>query len=95
MLGPFLIWAAHFLIVYTTASVADVADPSLAVGLKSDRTDRHRPVWRRTRRSARPLSATIPPHPTRTPVGERWIRDGHYRGGLAKPAAGSLRLTRR
>lgn len=35
MLGPFLIWAAHFLIVYTIASVADVADPSLAVGLKA------------------------------------------------------------
>lgn len=35
MLGPFLIWAAHFVVVYTLASVADVTDPSLAIALRT------------------------------------------------------------
>lgn len=35
MLGPFLIWAAHFLILYTIASLADLADASTAQGLRS------------------------------------------------------------
>ena len=35
MLGPFLIWAAHFLIVYTIASIADLADASMAQGLRT------------------------------------------------------------
>lgn len=35
MLGPFLIWAAHFMIVYTLASLADLADASTALGLRT------------------------------------------------------------
>ena len=35
MLGPFLIWAAHFLIVYTIASLADLADTPTAQGLRT------------------------------------------------------------
>lgn len=35
MLGPFLIWAAHFLIVYTIASLADLADAYTAQGLRT------------------------------------------------------------
>lgn len=32
MLGPFLIWAAHFLVVYTIASLADLSDAASAHG---------------------------------------------------------------
>ncbi len=35
MLGPFLIWAVHFVVVYSIASVADVTDPSLAIALRT------------------------------------------------------------
>ena len=35
MLGPFLIWAAHFMVVYTLASLADLSDGSTALGLRT------------------------------------------------------------
>ena len=34
MLGPFLIWAGHFLAVYTIASLADLSDAASAEGLR-------------------------------------------------------------
>ena len=34
MLGPFLIWAAHFVVVYALASVADLSDATMAQGLR-------------------------------------------------------------
>ena len=34
MLGPFLIWAAHFVVVYALASVADISDPAILPAIR-------------------------------------------------------------
>ncbi|MCX7074488.1 MAG: hypothetical protein NTZ70_06715 [Methylococcales bacterium] len=34
MLGPLLIWAAHFVVVYTLASAADISSPSMSQAIR-------------------------------------------------------------